>query len=152
MVKMLRSQLLYYTIGLCMILAVALVFLSMAPPAMPASAVPEAELCNQYLISLGYATDGLLESSESVIPAVPDKSYENYQKLQKQAGWDLSSYRGRKVMRYSYSLSNFPGEAEGVRANILVCDGEIIGGDICTVALDGFMVALLPREKQVQVQ
>ena len=150
--NMLKGQLLYYMIGLCMILAIALVFLAMAPPAAPANAVSDAQLGEQYVISLGYETTGLIETAESVIPAVADKSFESYQKLQKQAGWDLNLYRGRKVIRYSYAIANFPGEIEGVRANILVCDDNIIGGDICTVSLDGFMAALLPRDRMEPIR
>ena len=39
-------------------------------------------------------------------------------------------------------MKNYPGyeNKDGViRANILVYDGRVIGGDVCSVELDGFM-------------
>lgn len=143
-----KEQLIYYAIGLCIICAVTLVFIAMAPPGTAVSvSASEVSLCEAYLASIGYETGDLIESAEAVIPAVPDKGYESYQKLQKQAGLDLSPYRGRKVMRYTFSLLNFPVNMEGIRANLLICDEKIIGGDFCTVNLDGFMSALLPRDQ-----
>lgn len=143
---MLKNQMLfYYAIGICMIMGITFVFLSLAPPLAPAVSDTSADdICRQHLKSLGYEAGDLIERCEVVIPALFDKTYQKYNELQKQAGMDLKKYRGQKVMRYTYSITNYPENIEGVRANLLYYDEKIIGGDICTVAIDGFMVPLLP--------
>ena len=80
-----------------------------------------------------------IESAEIKIPKPLDMVYKGYNELQKKAGFDLEPYEGKSVMRYTYKIKNYPGDIDGVRANVLVSDGKIIGGDICTVRLDGFM-------------
>ncbi len=51
----------------------------------------------------------------------------------------MTKYAGKRCKRYSYSVLNYPEEPEDVRANILVYNGKIIGGDVCSLKLDGFM-------------
>ena len=58
-------------------------------------------------------------------------------------------YKGKRVKRYTYEVTNYPGQASGVRANLLVDGGMVIGGDICSLTLDGFMHGFaLPRNNQ----
>ncbi len=80
-----------------------------------------------------------LEISEVAIPVEFGKVYQEYNKIQKKQGFDLSDYAGRKVRRYTYEVTNYPDYPEDIRANLLVCEGVIIGGDICSIRLDGFM-------------
>ncbi len=137
----------YYAIGICIIMGITLVFMAQGAPAAPASNdMCETALCEQYLKSLGYENGGMLEQVPIVIPVVFDKVYQNYNDLQKKAGMNLKPYRGRRVTRYTYSVTNFADNIEGVRANLLCYDGKIIGGDLSTVAINGFMVPLLPKK------
>ena len=62
-----------------------------------------------------------------------------YNDLQKSQGFDLEEYAGKTVERYTFRLNNYPEVKSEVFANVLVFNGKIIGGDICTAALDGFM-------------
>ena len=74
------------------------------------------------------------------IPAVFGPVYERYNRLQLAQGCDLSAYKGRLVVKYVYELVSYPGAAEGdVYANVLEADGAVIGGDISSVRIDGFM-------------
>ena len=83
------------------------------------------------------------EQVEILIPDVFDDVYSNYNSLQKEAGLDLSNYKGFPATRYTYILKNFPQETDQtVFANVICVDGIPVGGDICTVALDGFMYSL----------
>lgn len=59
---------------------------------------------------------------------------------------------GKTVKRYTYIIHNYPDETDQVRANLLVYDGKVIGGDICTLALDGFMHGFSPEETGVLQQ
>ena len=61
--------------------------------------------------------------------------------MQLNQGFDLSEYKGKKVTRYTYNVTNYEDESVGIVADMLVCDGRLIGGDICnTSAKDGFLV------------
>lgn len=83
-----------------------------------------------------------LEVKEVVIPEEFDETYEQYNTLQKQQGLDLEKYKGKRVKSWSYEIKNYPGyeNSDGViHGNILVYNGIVIGGDICSVELDGFM-------------
>lgn len=82
---------------------------------------------------------------EILIPNEFDDVYTQYNDIQIQQGFDLSNYKGCRAKRWTYTILNYPG-ADGVqptdgsiRANLIVYDGSVIGGDVCSVALDGFM-------------
>ena len=99
-----------------------------------------------YLESLGWEVSGQpLESEEVLIPEQFSAVYEQYNALQLEAGFDLSDYKGKRAMRYCYEVLNYPTGENGVRANLLIYKNKVIGGDIGTTALDGFMTGLLPR-------
>jgi len=99
----------------------------------------------EYLESFGWdIVDEPLESTEVIIPSEFDETYENYNLLQQTQGFDLSKYKGKKVTRYTYSVKNYPTEsAENVCATLLVSNKKIIGGDISSTSLGGFMHSLL---------
>jgi hypothetical protein len=98
-----------------------------------------------YLKRLGWQTDvNPVEEYKFTIPEVFDDVYKNYNSLQKEAGFDLSKYRGKSVTRYTYLLKNFNGRND-VRANVIVDGRKVIGGDIMTVAVNGFMLPLKER-------
>lgn len=83
-----------------------------------------------------------VETSELVIPLEFDEVFAGYNELQKKAGLDLEPYRGKRATRYTYIITNYPDKSLNVRGNVLVADNRAIGGDICTVELNGFMEAL----------
>lgn len=83
-----------------------------------------------------------IESAPVIIPEEFDTIFEDYNVLQKEAGLDLKAYRGQKGTRYTYRVLNYPENIENVRSNVIVIDGKAVGGDISTVALDGFMHSL----------
>lgn len=74
-----------------------------------------------------------------LIPKEFDGVYLKYNAIQKTQGCDLSRYNGKQCKRYTYVIKNYPGNPENVRANLLVYRDKIIGGDICSLELDGFM-------------
>lgn len=100
----------------------------------------------KYLNSLGWKTG---ESSEKTItvPAQWNDVYINYNELQTDQGYDLTPYKGQNVTLYTYEITNYEGYTEGVVADLLVCNGKVIGGDICnTSAENGFMTGLEKRK------
>jgi hypothetical protein len=82
-----------------------------------------------------------VEIKEIIIPATFDETYTAYNEIQKAQGFDLTEYADVRVKRWTYTVKNYEGyeNSECIHANILVHDGIVIGGDICSVELDGFM-------------
>ena len=103
-------------------------------------------LNKKFLESYGWQINPIASESEFAdIPQEFDSVYSSYNKLQLEAGLDLSPYKGRRAVRYTYTVLNFPGKAKGIRANVLCVDNIPVGGDIMSVELDGFMQSLVYR-------
>ena len=77
------------------------------------------------------------EVVEFTIPTEFNEVYSRYNELLKTAGYDLSPYKGKTCKRYTYLIPS-----QNARANIIVYDGKIIGGDISGITLDGIMIPI----------
>ena len=95
----------------------------------------------EYIESFGYII-GELKTDEIIIPDVFNDVYNNYNNIQKSQGFDLSEYRGKTVVRYTYCVYNFSEKSDNVYAEVLVFDGTVIAADFYSTALDGFIIAL----------
>lgn len=94
----------------------------------------------RYLKSFGWeVSEEPTEIVEVAIPTEFNDVYEKYNIIQKKQGFDLSPYRGKTVKRWTYDVKNYPDNKPYVKANLLVFENKIIGGDICSLELDGFM-------------
>lgn len=94
----------------------------------------------EFLSSFGWQAElSSCEKSEQTLGEKDDTVFKKYNDLQKSQGFNLEKYAGKTVERYTFCIKNYPDISDGVFANVLVFDGKIIGGDICTAALDGFM-------------
>ena len=93
-----------------------------------------------FLAQYGWEVDPEpLEIREVAIPEEFDEVYARYNALQKEQGMDLLPYAGKTCKQWIYKVLNYPRSNEEVRAVMLVYEGQVIGGDISSVALDGFM-------------
>ncbi len=65
----------------------------------------------------------------------------NYNEMQKQNGFDLSPFVGKKIQKYSGPVIKCPDceNVEGVYATVLTYEDKIIGADIYSVSVNGFM-------------
>jgi hypothetical protein len=79
---------------------------------------------------------------EVTIPEEFDKIFTGYNEIQKRQGLDLSKYKKKTVMRYTYEVTNYEGEEGTVYANILVYRNRVVGGDVCSADVTGFMHGL----------
>lgn len=99
-----------------------------------------------FISSYGWEVDKEpVEVRDVVIPEVFDDVYSNYNKIQLEQGFDLQKYSGRRVKRWTYIIRNYPDttpEDDFIRINLLIKDEQVIGGDVCSVKLDGFMHGL----------
>lgn len=93
----------------------------------------------EFLHKYGWETEkGTVRSEEVHIPSSFSEVYERYNAIQRKQGYDLTKYKGEKVLKYTFVITNYK-NYENVEAHILTYGGKIIGGDICSTELNGFM-------------
>ena len=93
-----------------------------------------------FLAQFGWTVDADPAAVETVtIPAEFDKVYAAYNELQKSQGLDLSKYMGKDVTRYTFTVTNYPDYDGNVLANVLVYRNRVVGGDICSADVTGFV-------------
>ncbi|MEM5780137.1 MAG: DUF4830 domain-containing protein [Lawsonibacter sp.] len=96
-----------------------------------------------YLASYGWeVVPEPLATQELLIPEEMDESYNEYLALQSDQGFDLSKYAGKRVKRYTYEITNYPTGEAGVQANLLIYRNTVIGGEVLSPQLDGFLHGL----------
>lgn len=92
----------------------------------------------QFLKGYGWEVNATPKESNQVrVPEESSKVFERYNALQLSQGYDLKDFAGKKVMRYVYEVTNYPGATEPVYATLLVYKDKIIGGDITDTAVKG---------------
>ena len=99
----------------------------------------------EFLSSMGWkVSEEYIECRSVTIPEEFTEVYENYNALQKQQGFDLESYKGKTVEVYTYEVYNYEGHEDKhcMICMLMVCDGVLIGGDVCCTELGGFMTGL----------
>ncbi len=81
------------------------------------------------------------EIKEVIIPFEFNDVYLNYNEIQKKQGYDLTNYSGKRVKRWTFTITDYPDyeNTEYIKINILIFGGKVIGGDVCSVKSDGFM-------------
>lgn len=117
-----------------------LIIVSLAVVLLIRSYTPEkTSAFSQIVREMGYddVSEKPYEVVEFTIPETFNAVYERYNNLLKESGYDLSPYKGKKCKRYTYLIPS-----ENARANIIVYDGKIIGGDISGITIDGIMLPI----------
>lgn len=83
------------------------------------------------------------ETREVMIPSQFNDVYTAYNVMQQAQGFDLKPYAGEICTQYLYKVENYPDETE-VYATLLVYGDQIIGGDLASSQVDGFMHGFAP--------
>lgn len=97
----------------------------------------------EYLSSCGWEADPATEQVQDIlIPVHFSPVYESYNQLQRQQGWDLADYAGKNCTLYTYAVTNYPDKEQVVLADLYVYKNQIIGGDVHSTDLGGFMIGL----------
>lgn len=78
------------------------------------------------------------EITEVTVPGEFDGIYSKYNEMQKAEGLNLEKYHNKQVKRYTYVVTNYNYDGT-VYANILVYKNNVIGGDICSADINGFV-------------
>lgn len=103
----------------------------------------------QFLNSFGWeVVNSPVQTSQVRIPAESSQVFERYNMLQKLQGYDLSSFAGKTVMRYVYTVKNYPGATEPVYATLLISNNQVIGGDITDTAATGLIHGFQKASKE----
>ncbi|MDO4607886.1 MAG: DUF4830 domain-containing protein [Clostridia bacterium] len=104
-----------------------------------------------FIKRLGYTiTQESLTAKTVTIPEVFYDVYKNYNTLQQKGGYDLSDYKGCTVTLYTYKINTPKGYKGECAINIIVYNDRIIGGDISSAALDGFMLPLKAENEKTK--
>ena len=107
------------------------------------SNIKSSEDHREFLSQFGWEVeDKELDGIEIKIPNEFDKILTEYNEIQKRQGLDLSKYKGKTVQRYTYRVTNYQGYEGTVYANIIVYKNKVIGGDICSADVQGFIHGL----------
>lgn len=102
--------------------------------------IKSAEDAVGFLSQFGWEVEATpIESKEVTIPAEFDKIFSAYNELQREQGLDLSKYKRKQVTRYTFRVTNYEGYEGTVYANVLVYRNRVVGGDLCSADVTGFV-------------
>lgn len=79
-----------------------------------------------------------VSEGDVTIPAKFDDVYVVYNNIQKEQGLDLEPYAGKTCRQWVYTVTNYH-QQKAMRGTLLVYSGRVIGGDLSTPELNGFM-------------
>ena len=93
-----------------------------------------------FLAQFGWTVDGGNAKSVTVtIPSEFDKVFAAYNEIQRAQGLDLSKYKKKELTRYTFVVTNYKDYEGTVYANVLVYRNKVVGGDICSADVSGFV-------------
>ncbi len=96
-----------------------------------------------YLAAYGWeVSQDPIATQELLIPEEMDASYDEYLALQSDQGFNLKKYAGKRVKRYTYEILNYPTGETGVQVNLMICKNTVVGGEVLSPQLDGFLHGL----------
>ena len=150
-IKIKRPNLLAAALVVVIVCLIAIVGLT----AYRVTAKSEYELKNEqqrqeFIKEMGWETDeGFDDCKQITIPEEFNEVYNSYNELQKQQGFDLSRYKGKTCDIYTYKVRNYKGHEgkDDVNCNLMIFENKLIGGDVSSVELDGFMQGLRSSQK-----
>ena len=96
-----------------------------------------------FLAECGWEVDPASEQAQQIL--IPERFtpvYESYNDLQRQQGYDLSKFCGRTCTLYTYTVTNYRDKEQTVIADLYIFKNQVIGGDIHSTDLGGFMIGL----------
>lgn len=93
-----------------------------------------------FLGQFGWTVNGNTAECVTVtIPAEFDKVFAAYNEIQRAQGMDLSKYKKKELTRYTFEVTNYEDYDGRVYANVLVYRNRVVGGDVCSADVNGFV-------------
>ena len=80
----------------------------------------------RFLEENGLQPKELTRQRQITVPSAFNNTYENYNRLQRQSGFDLAPYKGKAALMLVFTLNG----ADADRAVLLIKDGRVIGGHL----------------------
>ncbi len=97
----------------------------------------------EFLTALGYRATGDAKSTvEYTLPATLDAVLLGYNEIQKEQGFDLEKYTGKKLTRYTYEIENYEGYEGKVYANLITYRDRVVAADLTGSGEKGFVKPL----------
>lgn len=87
-----------------------------------------------FLEGLGISVEAEPSEEKSFrLPDNFDRVTNSYNEIQKSQGLDLSKYKGKKLTRYTYKVTNFAKEGTDAYASIFIYRNRIVAADVSSV-------------------
>lgn len=139
------------TLACCLAVVVTALALSAGSQAVSASAEVKGIRHNDdriaFLNGLGWQVSPQpIATEELLLPDSFDDSYAPYLTLQKEQGFDLSRYAGKRVKRYTYEVTNYPTGEQGIQVSLLLYRHTVVGGEVLSPTTGGFLHGLIPPD------
>lgn len=141
--KLTKKSAVIFLIILGIVLAAAVILCSN-----PRSLFSSSELLNvssldgreKYLKAYGWEINPDSEESRTVLlPRDFEGALADYGEMQTEQGYDFVSYAGLECRQYTYIVTNYDSCTSTVYATLYIKSSRVIGGDIHSAAIDGFM-------------
>lgn len=105
--------------------------------------LPDTAAQVEFLTSLGWQVEAApIETLDLRLPETWDEEWEAYADMQAQQELPFADFAGSAVQRVTYAVTNYPHIRDGVQANLYLCEGQLIGGDIIFTGQGGFQTDL----------
>ena len=141
-----RRNLAFAAIAVLVIAAAAVALTGHSPKSAENEPSFQAETNEQrvaYLESLGWEVNAEpVESLRLTLPEELVEPYLSYNQLQLRQGFDLTPCLGKTLERCTYRVANYPDRPAGCQADLYVCEGVIVAGDIVCTGANGFIDTL----------
>lgn len=96
-----------------------------------------------FLNELGWEIDVTSEDCRNIVlPERMEGIMADYNRMQQEQGYDLSKHAGEDCKQYSYFVTNYPNCSQTVIVTLYIQGKTVIGGDIHTAEINGFMHGL----------
>ncbi|MBQ9756813.1 MAG: DUF4830 domain-containing protein [Clostridia bacterium] len=98
----------------------------------------------KYIETLGWQIDSVpSEITHLTLPEHFDAVYETYSAVQTHSGFPFADFKGKRVTRYTYNVLNHKNsKTSKVTAGVFVYENTIIGAEISSGDMNGFMHAI----------
>ena len=84
-----------------------------------------------------------VEEEEFRVPENFDRIIAGYNEIQKRQGLDLTRYKNKKVVRYTYEGERDLEKGESVYVNLIIYKGTVIACDLSATSPEGFVEPLV---------
>ena len=141
--KMKAPALIFIFIGVTGIIVLMLIKIHNAEENTDEYYMPSNSCRVEFLNSYGLIVKPDPVQQDIIIPEKFGEIYASYNELQISQGFDLTEYKGRRAVMYSYDVLNCADHTENVTADLIVCDGKLIACDISLNEENGELWAII---------